>query len=164
MPYSHRRSSGTRRGTRRRTQWCRLNGTIAALPAGNTAVLDLGALIPTMGGYTVLRTHVHIQVPFVASGDSYVFGLIIGRDTDVGTSANRAPDPLNDTLLPWRMNYKMMPASSGAAVNVLERYDFDIRSKSKIDSTNQKWLMSIHNSAGQAGTLNYMASTLFALP
>jgi hypothetical protein len=145
-------------------EWTRTQGAISALPAGSCQVSDLSNA--TAGpGWTLLRVHFLLQVPFAAATDSSLFGLILARDTDLGTSAGRAPNPLNDAALGWRFWTKCMPGASGAAVDTEAVFSFDIKSKVKIgNGVNTKLVYALHNANAAAATYAFAYSALWALP
>ena len=162
MPYRHHRSTRTS-GTRRRTKWIRIANTTGAVAAGVNTVLDAGGA-QTAGGMTLMRFYLWLQVPYVGVGDSTFVGLISGRDTDVGGGANRPPDPLNDARLPWRFYYKCLPTATGAAIDTVKVYTFDIKSRIKLADDNEMALLTLHNANAAAATYNYAFAGLWALP
>ena len=150
-------------GSRRRTQWIRVATTTGATAAGVNTVLDLGGA-QTAAGFTLLRLHLFLQVPFVAVGDATFLGIISGRDTDVGGAAGRPPDALNDNALPWRYWQKLMPTASGAAIDVIRDYNLDIKSRIKLPNRNEFALLTLHNANAAAATYNLAWAGLWALP
>jgi hypothetical protein len=112
-------------------------------------------------GVTVMRVILDIYVAnWAGVTDSILFGTVVGRAADVGTT------PLLGSMpgLDWFHRGILFPSHSGAALNVSEEYKFDIRSKRKCGEQDQRVLLCFDNTSPASKTINFFARTLWALP
>jgi hypothetical protein len=174
----HRRHSFAR-GTgsaRRRTTWARQIGTLSNASAATSVTSDLLAAFKTGGGTTfgctVARIHLRLAVAtVVAPGDEFVFGVIKGQDTDVGTTIAGAPTPVSHPYEDWLYWSAFFGASqAGAGSSMFDGgnncYTIDIKAKRKLEELNEN--LNIVAVAPVSGAfpqqVNYSASVLLMLP
>jgi hypothetical protein len=108
---------------------------------------------------TILQIHVQ---NFAAQADAIVFGLIIGQAQQLGTTTLLA----NQAHLDWYFYEYLFPTSSGAAASedVMERFDFDVRSKRKATELQQVPMICFENLSAASKNVDVFTKTLLALP
>jgi len=158
MPARYRRSYGTYRSTpRRRTEWVELSHQ-DAIGAGTAVNYDLCAASPD-DVFTVMRTILRITVQnWAAVADILTFGTMVGRASDIGTTPNLASDPGLD----WSWKGALTPESTGAAVDVIQHYDIDIKSKRKVTDSSLRYLLCWTNGSAASKTVQVFSRTLIA--
>jgi len=150
------------RSTRRKLVWATESFSVPALAAGATKVLNLTSpSLPNTLGMTVMRMHIRLQVPFVAASDNTQLGFIVGRTADV--AANTPTVPGNEAL-DWMYVTSLFATATGAAVDTLRVFDFDIRSKRKMEELEQILLISVRNNNAAAANYVGFSRVLLALP
>jgi hypothetical protein len=170
MPTRHRRpSSPMRSGARRKLVWATTSTSVT--PAANTVTnVDLLSNLKSAGssvlGVTIMRTHIAIKGAAVALLDTWTYGLIVGRQTDVGVSLALGTnmDPLGDNELDWMLNTRWFNQSNGAAVNSNQCWTVDNRSKRKMEEMGMAYIFSVTNDSAAANNFQLYARTLVALP
>jgi len=158
----HRRSSNFHRAPQRRQLvWATTFFAVSPAAGVQTSVQLNSGLLQNLPGFTVIRTHVRMQVPFVGITDKCTIGLIVGRNSDVGTIR---PDVTGEPELDWMHLEQFYPAASGAAVDTLQVITVDNHSKRKMDEPSQVYMLSIKNGNAAAAAYVGYARVLFALP
>ncbi len=168
MPARYRRSARpVRRGGGRPRQlvWAEVaNSVTVGAGAGNNIDL-LATSLENAGqshlGITIMRTIVTLQVQnWAGVTDAIFMGLVIGRPADVGTT------PLLGSMpgLDWYWREQLLPVANGAAVNVSQRYDYDVRSKRKMAEVDQRDLLCFDNISAASKNIQFFVRTLVALP
>ena len=168
MPPRMRRSPVHRRGSaRRELVWATTDQTVN-IPAGQISDLNLLAALSVAGssllGVTVIRTHVHIAIQTgLAAGVGWRFGLIIGRNTDVGVNVAGQQDPSNPEL-DWMYLDRVYGTFSGATADAQRLFEVDLRAKRRMQELNQAYLLCQTNTTAAAVNVAVWARTLLALP
>jgi hypothetical protein len=165
VPARYRRPAPpVRRGRRRQLIWTETNvGFTTAAGASNN--VDLTASLEAAGtshlGVTVMRTIIRVSVQnWAAVVDDILFGCVVGRAADVGTTPALASMPGLD----WWFRTELQPTTQGATVNVAEFYDYDLRSKRKCGEQDQRALACFTNQAATSKNIQMFARVLWALP
>ena len=149
-------------GQRRKLVWATTDSTVAALAAGVATNVQLNsALLANLPGFTVIRTHIRIQIPFVAVTDSTVVGLQVVRFSDVGTARPTLPA---DQDTDWAYLARYYAQATGAAIDTSREFVIDLRAKRKMEEVSQAYILMIQNNNAAAATYHFFARTLFALP
>jgi hypothetical protein len=171
MPTRHRRSSMPLRsgGARRKLVWATTSTSVT--PAANTVTnVDLLSNLKAAGssvlGVTIMRTHIACHGAATALVDTWTYGLIVGRQTDVGVALplGTSMDPLGDNELDWMLNTRHYNDSNGAAVNATQNWLVDNRSKRKMEEMGMAYIFSVTNDSAAAQNFQLYARTLVALP
>jgi hypothetical protein len=165
---SHRRGSfRSSSSARRKLVWSGLDQNVVVASGAYTNLNLLGQLAvagSSLLGITIMRTHLKIGVQnWAAVADEIGVGLLVVRNTDIGAAVVGAPNT-NNLELDWMFLTRLYAPSEGATVTVAQTYDFDNRSKRKMQELNQAYSLSILNSAAASKTMNVFARTLVALP
>ncbi len=167
MPARHRRSAAYVRGQRRKLVWATLDQSVN-IPAGNVSNTNLLALLAVAGssllGCTVMRTHVRItSMSGAVANDLLRVGLIVARVADVGlgvAGAVTAADPELD----WMLLDRRVVRGQLTNVDPRAEYEYDVRSKRKLQELNQAYVLSLVPSSAAASVWQLWARTLIALP
>jgi hypothetical protein len=151
---------GRRGGAKRRHAWCTAGVQTFLTPAATSHSVDLLANFELAGastlGCTIVRTHLRIFPDLSATaGEYWQFGLIIGRDTDVGT-AN--PNVNAEPELDWMYDNIVAPFAE------TDWFEVDLRSKRKMTQMGQRYILNFYNSGAASHTFRWFARTLVALP
>jgi hypothetical protein len=146
------------------------------LPAnGNYVTYDLLADFKGVGGVqqgsTVVRNHIKLSVTSVpTAGDEFLWGILVGQNTDIGANIAGAPDPFHDHYEDWMFWENCVATTPGGAgacffcpqTNVK---DWDIKSKRKLDGIQESLNLVIYRVSGSVTlTVNVANSTLLMLP
>ena len=169
MPPRRRRSSYAQRGFsgRRRPAWAEFSGNVGLLAnafSNINLLTDLDVAGSSILGVTVARTIVRIQVEnWATAADFLRVGLLAGRVTDVGVAAP-ATDLAANAGLSWAWHTQLFPSSNGAAVNVVQVYDWTSMAKRRIRNVTETYLLCLDNPSAASKTLDIFVRTLVALP
>jgi hypothetical protein len=149
----------------RRTVWSSINTTSQVIAAAATSNVDLLGPLDVAGGsvlgLTVVRTHLRIVVQnFAAAADEILVGTCVLPNEDVGTTVNRA----SNMGRPWAFYNILVPAASGATVNAVADFDFDIKAMRRIPAPDASYLLCWMNNSAASKTVTYLARTLVKLP
>jgi hypothetical protein len=161
------RSLRSRRGGYKRpTTWSGFEQDITLATGGCTCIDFLGDLNvagSSFVGLTVTRTFMRIDVQnWAAVGDNITGGLLLGRANDIGTSTAGLTAAITD--LSWAWHERLMPSSMGAAVNVAQVYDFDIRAQRRLKDSSERYVICFINNSAASKTFHVSARTLCRLP
>jgi hypothetical protein len=168
MPGIRRRTAFSNRSStqRRKLVWATSNSGQVATAAGIVWVSDLLTAFHVGGastlGATVMRTHMTLQLnPYVALGDSFTIGIIVGRLSDV---AARLPSPAADPEVDWMLLRQGKATYSGAAIDATREIEIDLRAKRKLQELDQTLLLCVLNGTAQGSFLAHYTRVLLALP
>ena len=130
------------------------------MAAGTGANRDLLAAYSEDAG-TVVRLLLAVTVQnWVAVGDIITIGTVLGRAADIGTTPLLASMPGLD----WSFKNPIFPGTSGAAVDAMKTYNFDIKSKRKFSEVDQRYLICFDNGSAASKTLQWVSRTLVLEP
>ena len=155
MVRSTRRAHVVSRGTaRRKLVWATREFVLAGINAGVSTTVDLlsdfrGAGGDTLG-CTIMRTHGYLWwQPVAILTDKTAFGLVIGRQQDVGTN-NLNPSTGSNPEIDWMLDTRVVPTGTDLTTTQ-KSYTIDNRAKRKMEELGQAYLLVIGNSNGGAG-------------
>ena len=155
--------AGGRRTQRRKLVWATVDSTGIAVTAGGTVLVNALAPFITGGasvlGCTVMRTHLY-AFPDTAEPGAWTFGMIVGRGSDTGTEL----DPLTHPELDWMLLTQRNGTYSGATPDAITAFEFDLRSKRKMEEQGQRYTLVFHNGGVASRNMRYFCRTLIALP
>ena len=166
MPLGPRRSArAVRVRPRSRHVWTFVDTGSLAIAAAAFRNVDLLAPLAVAGssvlGLTVVRTHVRIQAwNFASSGDQLLAGCLVTESSNIGTTVNLASNGARS----WAMYDQLMPHSTGATIDQIDRFAWDIKAMRRIADPADTYAFAIMNNS--AGAFNFRASvrTLVKLP
>jgi len=164
MPARHRRSPGAFRSPRRKLVWCTRKVTISSAVATPNTVIDLLSDFRVAGGSTlgatVMRQHIGLLCTWPAQGNGFNLGLSIIRLSDVGGSR---PMPSLDPEIDWMLSVQRT-TTFAIATEVAHQFDFDVRSKRKVEELDQTLALSFEAAVSATMTSLLWTRVLLALP
>jgi hypothetical protein len=169
MPLGPRRSSVAAvrgmRSRRRSLVWATTN-TNVSFGAGAARGFDLLGNLRTTGssvlGCTVVRTHIQLGLDWVTpvKTEFWCVGVIRCRDVDVAASIDPNTNPGDD----WMLSKQYFPSASGAALDIFQFREIDLRAKRKVQELEETAALMISNHGAVARNVAIYARTLVALP
>jgi hypothetical protein len=127
-------------------------------------LIDVEAVTPTgLVGCTIMRQHWRITFAFNVTADQWRYGMILGRQNDIG---GVRPDPAaaGDRDLEWVLNDVAFPSLSGAAVDAETTTSLDLKSRRRFHGINDRYLLCVRNNTAAQTHFTPFARVLLALP
>jgi hypothetical protein len=110
--------------------------------------------------FTVMRTVLRITVQnWAAAADILTYGTLVGRAADIGTTPNLASIPGID----WSWKDALTPEATGAAIDVVQHYTIDHKSRRRVRQGDDRYLLCWTNGSAASKSVQVFSRVLLAL-